>query len=402
MGFIKDQIIQEDEQGWSFTSQNVCTKCVEDYALGTAIRASESTTAECDFCGRRPAAPLDVLMEAFVNGLRSVYGDADDEGVLYDGREGGYQWGLTWDTWDLIGDFDDVLVGEGLLEAVRDAVHDRTWVEVNFAHPRQDEALMDSWERFCYAVQYETRYVFWLRNDESEEPGAWTGEIPASRILDEIGILIERLGLLHELPVGYRLWRGRAHSERGVTWTASDLGTVPSDKATKANRMSPAGIAMFYGSKTLETAAAEIAVRTADPWVTVGAFETSRPCTVVDFSDLPPVPSIFDPELGEHRRAIMFLRRFANELSKPARASHDQIDHVPTQVVTEYLLRIFGRHRPVVGLLFGSSLSHGVSGVLDVPHERCVAQEPNWKDDESLRLGLVEGSVRTIPTPRIA
>jgi hypothetical protein len=30
MGLLKDQIIQEGEQGWSFTDQHVCTGCVDD------------------------------------------------------------------------------------------------------------------------------------------------------------------------------------------------------------------------------------------------------------------------------------------------------------------------------------------------------------------------------------
>jgi HEPN/RES N-terminal domain 1 len=143
MGLAKEQQLREEEQGWSFTDQHVCTNCVDDYALEAAIAAAEDDEATCSFCGSTPAAELNVLLEAFVRGLRTEYGDADDEGVYYDGREGGYQW-ATRDTWDLIGDFYDVLVGDGLLDAIRDAMHDRAWVEVNFAHPRRDEALFAS------------------------------------------------------------------------------------------------------------------------------------------------------------------------------------------------------------------------------------------------------------------
>ena len=76
------------------------------------------------------------LLEAFVEGLQTEYGDADDEGVYYDGREGGYQWHPTWDTWDLVEDFSDVLTGEGLLDAVQEAMDDRVWVEVHLKHLR--------------------------------------------------------------------------------------------------------------------------------------------------------------------------------------------------------------------------------------------------------------------------
>jgi hypothetical protein len=140
---MKDLMIRQDEQGWDFTDGWICGKCVNDYALKKAIDKGAVSAEQCDFCKSSPAAPLDSLLAAFVSGLHTEYGDADNEGVAWDGREGGYQWGAKWDTWDLIDGFDDVLTGDGLLDAVRNAIHDRVWVEVNFAHPREDEAL--SW-----------------------------------------------------------------------------------------------------------------------------------------------------------------------------------------------------------------------------------------------------------------
>jgi hypothetical protein len=53
-------MMQEDEQGWLFTSQRACTGCVDDHALQAAIRAAEAT---CDFCGNSPAAELDILLK---------------------------------------------------------------------------------------------------------------------------------------------------------------------------------------------------------------------------------------------------------------------------------------------------------------------------------------------------
>jgi hypothetical protein len=400
MGLTKRRMLQEAAQGWSFTDQHVCTGCVDDYALRAAIGAAEDPEAACDFCGSTPAAELDVLLEAFVNGLCTEYGEADAEGVFYDGREGGYQWDRIWDTWELVDEVGDVLVGDGLLDAVRDAMDDRIWVEVRFAEPRRDEALVASWERFCEAVQYETRYVFWLRDDEDQRRYLGVGEIPASRILDELGTLIESLGLLRELPAGYRLWRARLHRLPTVSWGASDLGTAPREYATQANRMSPAGIPMFYGAKNPATAIQEVAIRVGekDKWVTVGAFETSQPCTVVDFTDLPPVPSMFDPERGYQRRPLLFLHEFVRQLSKPARATHEQIDYVPTQIVTEYLLRIFAKGQRVAGLLYASALTGDTSIVLDVLHDQCVEQPPGWEasGEGTLQLGLVPESPETV------
>jgi hypothetical protein len=401
VGFVKNQLIQESDQGWSFSDQHVCAGCVNDYALQAAVRAAEDADEVCDFCGSSPAAELDVLLDAFVNGLRTDYGDADDEGVYYESAEGGYQWS-TMDTWDLVGEFFDVFGSERLFEAVRDAVEDRTWVEVGLGLFHENEALLDSWKSFCEEVQYKTRYVFWLRPSKDDEHEQRTGEVPASRILDKVGLLINELGLVQQLPARYRLWRARPHREPVMFLGASELGTAPRECAMQANRMSPAGIPMFYGAEDMSTAVREATVRTPHEWVTVAAFETSQPCTVINFTSLQPVPSMFDLERARVRRPLMFLHAFVRHLSEPARETYEQIDYVPTQIVTEYLLRIFGHGELVKGLLYKSSLTGGVSAVLDVPNDRCVEREPGWAVEQGLRLGLLTNSaeLRSVP-PRL-
>jgi len=79
-------------------------------------------------------------------------------------------------------------------------------------------------------------------------------------------------------------------------------------------------------------------------------------------------------------------------LSQPARETYEQIDYVPTQIVTEYLLRIFLDGEGVDGLLYASALTGEVCAVLDVPYDRCVKQTPGWEDSDELRLGLSRGS----------
>lgn len=46
---------------------------------------------------------------------------------------------------------------------------------------------------------------------------------------------------------------------------------------------------------------------------------------------------------------------------------------MPTQIVTEYLLRIFGNPARVRGILYASALTGQVSAVLDVSNAHCVA-----------------------------
>lgn len=395
MGLAKQQMMEEDEQGWTFSALSVCQGCVDDDALKSILAATADGESTCDFCGSSPASSLDVLLDTFVKGLRTEYEDAA-EGVSYESREGGYQWDPKWDTWELVALFDDVLVGEGLLDAVADAMHDQTWVDYNFAHPRRDRALLAGWERFCEAVKYETRYVYWLRDDEDVEQIESWGEVPASRILQQVGELVDRLGLIRPLPKGSGLWRGRSHEVGAAYSSAASLGTAPRDKATRGNRMNPAGIPMFYGAADMSTAAIEALTHTDDRLVSLGRFETSEPCVVVDFTSLDPVPSLFDLDRSPLRRPLMFLHRFVQELSLPAREEYEEIDYVPTQVLSEYLLRIFRPGVEIAGLLYRSSLSGDVAAVLDIPHDRCVDQTDGWTDQPGLRLGMVPSSARTI------
>ena len=394
MGMTKRVMEQQDAQGWSFSDQYVCTACVSDYALAAAIAADKEATEVCDFCGTSPAAPLGSLLTVFVMGLKNEYGTADDECVYWDGREGGYQWGETWDTWDLIHyEHGDALIGDGLADAVSRSVTDTTWVKKNFAWRPRDKVLSDAWDQFCETVKYHTRYVLWLRENVDLDEAQRTGEVPPALVLQEVGNLLVRLGVCVDiLPAGFELWRARTHMEGQLLTSAKDLGTAERRYSKQANRMSPAGIPMFYGATEPATAIQEVAVRSEDNLVTAGRFEMSRPCTVVDFTRLPATPSIFDPEWGSAWRYLRFLNSFIMALSQPARETYEQIDYVPTQIVTEYLLRIFLDGEGVDGLLYASALTGEVCAVLDVPYDRCVKQTPGWEDGDELRLGLSRGS----------
>jgi hypothetical protein len=104
---------------------------------------------------------------------------------------------------------------------------------------------------------------------------------------------------------------------------------------------------------------------------------------------------MFDPEWGGFRRQLLFLHRFVKQLSDRARPQYEQIDYVPTQILTEYLLRVYEKGRLVHGLLYASSITGGMSAVLDVANDRCVEQAPAWRAGDALRLGLVSTSVES-------
>jgi hypothetical protein len=367
VGMAKRWMEEQDAQGWSFTDSFVCWRCVDEPVLRGTLLAQETPEQECSFCGISPAAPLGALLGPFVKGLRRRYDRAGDE-LPWDGREGGYQ-GDTIDTWDLVGEFDDVLVGDGLLDAVRDAIDDEVWVAKDWAIPAVDEQLTKAWDRFCEAVKFETRYVMWRKPAEVDhrEPG----EIDPSRVLDAIGDLVDIFHeyLTTEVEPATPLWRARPHGPGDDVGSATELGTTPVDKS-QANRMSPAGIPMFYGAYDPDTAIAEATEGKGDPLVTVGAFHVAATAKLLDLTHLKPVPSIFADD-GDERGKWQFLHHF--ERSLRVRAAKDQIDYVPTQIVTEYFLRIFGGGRYFDGIQYTSDVVAGRTCiVLNVRNEACL------------------------------
>lgn len=398
MGFAKQLMEEQDAQGWSYSDALVCGSCVDDYALQSTIDSAAEPSQRCNFCGTAPAAELNVLLDAFVGGLMGEYGDANDEGVYYESREGGYQWHRKWDTWDLINNYWDVLSGPGLLEAVKDAVHERVWVERDFAWPRKDEALQDAWDRFSHVVKHRQRYVVWLKEDPDERGFEYSGEIPARKVLEEIGSILEDIGAIVDLPEGTRFWRAHPHNAvKPIEHSGKRLGTAPIEDAKRANRMSPAGIALFYGSADLETAIAEVANHTDGDTITAGLFETSGSIRVIDLTNLEAVPSMFDETRGYLRRPLLFLHRFVEEVRKPARRDWEHLDYVPTQVMTEYLLHIYFEGRAVKGLLYPSAQTGRASVVLQVANEQCCDANTGWNAlSDDVKLGLVKAVTRPL------
>lgn len=395
MGYSKHQLdkqLEQMERGWDSVDGSVCSGCVEDEALRTILRENEDAASCCDYCSSIPAAHLDTLLEAVVNGLRNEYENAFD-GVGWDGREGGFQWHPQWDTWDLLSDeFDWVFSSEELLDVVRTAVHDITWVEKDFITRRRDDVLLEAWDRFCEAVKHKTRFVVWLLPPDDNDLAP--GEIPPAKILDHVAPLIEHLNLVRDLPTGHRVWRARTHCQSPIKHTASALGTVPRGLALKANRMSPAGIPMFYGSADEDTAIQEVIYESEDTHVTWCEFELSADLRVVDLTRLPDEPSMFDSELGSMRRQIRFLNMFVEQLSDRVEPDHEDIDYVPTQIVTEYLLHVHGGGDRVRGLVYQSSLADGACVALDIPNDHCI--DPTTSCANGLpQLRLVADSVRS-------
>src|SRR5437867_4454335 len=98
MGHAKDLMMQEEEQGWGFSDNLICSRCISDPYLKAFIKDSANAESRCTFCARQPSVELDDVMEIIGNTVAEYYNRAVNE-APYDGAEGGYQ-GPTYDTFE--------------------------------------------------------------------------------------------------------------------------------------------------------------------------------------------------------------------------------------------------------------------------------------------------------------
>lgn len=393
MSMTKRFFEQVKEQGWQAGGESVCTDCVAEKALQTHIRDAATAELTCTFCNATPAAPIEALLEPFMVGVRREFEHAGDS-VYWDGREGGYQ-APTLDSWDLVTDhYAHLFVGTGLLETVRDALAEEVWVARDWAWSSPDEALTESWDSFCQILKYEMRYVIWRRSQEHEEHEEHEGDrIAPARILEAVGQLVDYYPewLTADIETDCKLWRARPHEADEWVESAKDLGTTPVDRS-RSNRMSPAGIPMFYAAFDPRTAALEAVQETDKPRVTTAAFVLAGRAKVLDLTNLKEIPSIFAAN-GDERPQWQFLHHFARTLR--AKPEVQEIDYVPTQVVTEYFLKVFGDGAFFDGLQYTSDVDGGDRCVvLNVRNDGCVEIAEGWDDTADLRLGLLRETIQ--------
>jgi len=128
-------------------------------------------------------------------------------------------------------------------------------------------------------------------------------------MLDEIEKAIGEVGLVRPLPASTQLFRGRIGPARRPYRSANKLGPPPPHKAIYANRMSPAGIPMFYGAFDEYTAIRETIFGRLKKGevVNVGRFLTLEEFLVLDLTRLPPIPSLFSED--RYLRPVLTLAR---------------------------------------------------------------------------------------------
>ena len=372
----------------------VCVNCFDEPGLVSFIE-SKAVERECYFCGTvgsRPiAAHIDDVSEHFLRCLSEEFDDANN--LL--GWEGDFI-GQNWHTYDLLFDVLGLEFPQGnqdkLLPELMGSRIDQRWCDASGYSLNDQEVARYSWERFCRVTKQERRFFFMDLTRYSYDADVYSPAEVLSTIFD----YASDISLFQIAPSGTQLFRARWEDTGCCYRTAAELGPPPPDKAVQSNRMSPAGIPMFYAGDEAETALKETA---SEPGrFAIGRFETTRDAVVLDLTAIPELPSLFEPvseDAGTPPRKILkFLSFIASQISRPIeRDDRVHVEYVPTQVITEFVRsRPLPDGRLVDGIRYRSSVRPGYTSYVLFATQNDLLLEESLEPSQSqwLRLADVE------------
>lgn len=341
MGFIKQHMIDEQESNISYRhieDKYICSHHINDVAINDFI-LKYSDTLRCSYCGkRRKVALLKDVVNFINNGLGSFY-EAPVNSMGYDSAEGGYL-GTVYEIDELIEEVGLEIDDDNLQQDIINSFDNTPWCEIDPYADRESEYLRYNWDYFKNIIKHKSRYVF-SQTDEFKRD--YLGGNPFD-ILHDVGRRVEKLNLFTWIKKDTLLYRCRQHKLSKEVKTPRDITSPPLQYATLTNRMSPAGISMFYCAFERDTAKKET-IETADtskPYYTIGRFKNKADLFLLDLSIPLNIPSMFDEANRQNYYSIIFLKNFIIDLTREIkRDGYEHIDYIPTQVVTEYFRYTF-------------------------------------------------------------
>ena len=260
----------------------------EDRVLRDHIK-THATEPYCSYCTASGstsspiAVTLDVFVEAFLVGVGVYY-------QLHPGPTGDGPLADSVDSSD-VGHEILQIAGISHRELVDDVVAALNvtphWLPRDHKSGSRIEQLTYSWEAFKQLVKYEMRYFFATRTTGPGDPDDMT----AGQLLKAVSDLGENHPAVRQRlpPPLFRARMATSESEASKWLHASDIGPPPPERAA-ANRMSPAGISIFYGATDRVTAIAEAGAHASHRYVVTGEFTPTREIRLIDLTNLPELP----------------------------------------------------------------------------------------------------------------
>jgi hypothetical protein len=329
-----------------------------------------------------------------------------EESGSYSPAIGGYM-AKKIDNYDLLEEIGFVVSDQILMGDICDAFGDHDWCARNWEELSPGERFVVSWESFQHFVKHDRRYTFWYAPDYGDggDPYSrafYSNSLPPPSLLAEIAPVLNSTNLVRSMPVGTVVWRLRDHLKNEVPSVPHGFTSPPQDKA-RSNRMSPAGVPMFYGADDFETAQAELDnpghAKETDRCVSGLQFKNVVPLNMLDLTAIPSPPSYFSPGGPRRRQLLAFLSKFAADISQPiTKGDAQHIEYVPTQVFTEFVRHIMKTPdgARIHGIRYLSSKNRKPCCVIFAIQAECLPEEFPEITKLPQILEFVPGLVRTI------
>ncbi len=392
MGRAKEWMMEQDAREYDKIDGYICAGCLTDQFLKQYIK-NHAVQSTCDYCGKKSkktiAAEFDGVMRLIMDGINFSWHDPVNE-IAYDSGEGGYQ-ADTKDTGDILSVL-GITENDKVFKVIEESIRNTQWIDRDYYCGTDHKIWSYGWTEFCEAVKYRSRYIFLA----SMKDKYVSTDISPADFLDRLAyILNNKLEecLVQTITKNKEIYRVRKDKERYAT--AKSLGSPPSQDAIFSNRMSPAGISMFYGSFDKETAIIESGTSNNDDnIVSIGTFLPLRPLRLLDLYKLPDIPSVFDSERQQLIYPLRFLKAFSDDIAKPIeRDGREHIDYVPSQIITEYFRHIYRTNsdEELDGILYKSAKKESQPScvIFSENHQACDQKEKS-KPEHILRLVKVE------------
>lgn len=350
----------------------ICSSHFEDDFLENHIK-KKGSIGKCSYCGsRRKVVSFDDFYDVLEVGINYLFENATESRYINHDGEHGLD-GDTFLAWDNV--YDDMLELQIDNEEICKDILKK--LDNDIIYCRSDEFgdetdfYTDEWNHFKEVVKHKARFVFYF----NETFKGYFHSNPIS-ILNNIQSEIIELNLFKTITPKTIIYRCTQHKNKDdVKADGKRIASNPIENCKEQNRMSPAGISMFYGGEDKETCIKEAVdfSFTEDPYYTIAKFTPKQNLKLINLMKFPVLPSIFDSKKNKQRETIMFLKAFAKDISIHINKTDTSIEYVPTQVITEYIK--FNPKLNIDGIIYPSSKDNNIANyVLFMDNEESLAK----------------------------
>ena len=396
MGYWSDKAIEVAEYGnrWLQTEkQSVCANCLSEEGIVDFIE-SHAMDGQCSYCGvsGRVASMSEVVPH--IRASLSLEWGSPDEELPYDPEDGTWLFGEPTSTYELLGTliFNDYngTVPKALVDDITSAMPLYEWAEIDAVRTTKTELLTNSWQAFCHIVKHERRYFFDVEISDKIILNLYGDEVQLApqQLLQLILEFLRDQSRLKTMPKGWQVMRCQLKDPGAEPFDAARMGPPPLEFATHPNRMSPAGVSMFYGSTDRDVCLREIADEAG--YFACGTFQVDRETVLIDLTGKISIPSLFDQNFNQDRPLWRFIRHFLDDFRKPVvKDGREHIEYVPTQVVSEYFRS--SNHKDIgriSGVLYDSSRVPGKDAVVLFADSSSITE--GLISTESIKLKMID------------